>query len=131
MIREMVEAECKKRNLEPQAYSFTRKDIRSWSKWSDFQVKCHVWQLEDLEYLYSVAGKKGRQYVYELLYAGGGEDGKPFLMGLTSIEELKRKSGQPSKPNSANLEGNKGYLEGARRAVGGQKLGARQLRKKP
>ena len=91
MIRDMVEAECKRQNIEPKSYCFTRKDIREWAKWSDFQIKCHVRQLEDLEYIYSVVGKKGKEYVYELLYPGGGEDGKPFLMGLTSIEELKKK----------------------------------------
>jgi len=91
MIRDMVEAECKRQNIEPKSYCFTRKDVREWAKWSDFQIKCHVRQLEDLEYIYSVVGKKGKEYVYELLYPGGGEDGKPFLMGLTSIEELKKK----------------------------------------
>jgi DNA primase catalytic core len=91
MIRDMVEAECKRQNIEPKAYCFTRKDIREWAKWSDFQIKCHIRQLEDLEYIYSVVGKKGKEYIYELLYPGGGEDGKPFLMGLTSIEELKKK----------------------------------------
>ncbi len=112
MIRGMVEAECKRQNIEPKAYRFTRKNIREWTKWSDFQTKCHVRQLEDLEYIYSVAGKKGKEYVYELLYPGGGEDGKPFLMGLTSIEQLKEKA--------KNLEGKKDQLEGTRRAVGGQ-----------
>lgn len=88
MIREMVEARSKGQK----EYRFTRKDIRDWSRWSDFQIKCHVRQLEDLEYLYSVTGKKGKEYVYELLYPGGGNDGRPFLMGLTSIEQLKEKA---------------------------------------
>jgi DNA primase catalytic core len=101
MIREMVEAGCKQENVEPKTYCFTRKDIREWSRWSDFQIKCHIRQLEDLEYIYSVVGKKGKEYIYELLYPGGGEDGKPFLMGLTSIEQLKEKV--------KNLEGKKGH----------------------
>jgi len=112
MIRDMVEVECKRQNIEPKAYCFTRKDIREWCKWSDSQIKCHVRQLEDLEYIYSVVGKKGKEYVYELLYPGGGEDGKPFLMGLTSIEQVKEKV--------RNLEGKKGHLEGTKRALGGQ-----------
>ena len=91
MISEMVEARCKELKIEPKDYCFSRRDIREWTRWSDFQIKCHVRQLEDLEYLYSVTGKKGKEYVYELLYAGGGEDGKAFLMGLTTIEQLKKK----------------------------------------
>jgi hypothetical protein len=90
MIREMVEARCKELKIDHKAYRFSRKDIRDWSRWSDFQIKCHIRQLEDLEYLYSITGKKGK--VYELLYPGGGEDGRPFLMGLISIEQLKEKT---------------------------------------
>ncbi|OGP91360.1 MAG: hypothetical protein A2157_18300 [Deltaproteobacteria bacterium RBG_16_47_11] len=91
MIREMVETRCKELKIEAKDYRFTRRDIREWTRWSDFQIKCHIRQLEDLEYIYSVTGKKGKEYIYELLYPGGGEDGKPFLMGLTTIDQLKEK----------------------------------------
>ncbi len=91
MIRELVESRCRELKTDPKEYRFSRRDIREWSRWSDFQIKCHIRQLEELEYLYSITGKKGKEYVYELLYPGGGEDGKPFLMGLTSIEQLKKK----------------------------------------
>jgi len=91
MIREMVEAQCREQDTPPKHYHFSRRDIREWTRWSDSQIKRHIQQLEDFEYIYSVQGKKGKEYVYELLYPGGGEDGKPFLMGLTSIEELKKK----------------------------------------
>ena len=67
------------------AYRFTRRDIREFSGWSDFQVKTHIQELTDLEYLYSVTGKKGKEYVYELTAL---EDGKPFLAGLTKVEAL-------------------------------------------
>jgi len=93
MIKEMVEISCKRQGIEPKDYHFTRKDIRDFCKWSDFQVRCHIKQLEDLEYIYSAAGKKGKEYVYELLYDGQGTDDKPFLMGLTTVEHL-RASGQ-------------------------------------
>ncbi len=97
MIREMVEINCKAQKIDPKGYSFTRKDIRDFCKWSDFQIKCHVKQLEDLEYLYSVTGKKGKEYIYELIYGGEGDDGKPFLMGLIDIEQLKKKLGGQKK----------------------------------
>ena len=92
IIHEMVETRCKEQNIDSKEFCFTRKDIRDWSRWSDFQVKCHIKQLEDMEYIYSVTGKKGKEYIYELLYPGGGEDGRPFLMGLTSIEQLRQKT---------------------------------------
>jgi DNA primase len=91
MIREMVEARCKEQDITSREYNFIRRDIRDWTKWSDSQIKRHIQQLVDLEYLYCVQGKKGKEYVYELLYPGDSEDGKPFLAGLLSIEELKKK----------------------------------------
>jgi len=128
MIREMVETRCKELRVEPKDYRFTRRDIREWTRWSDFQIKCHIRQLEDLEYIYSVTGKKGKEYIYELLYPGGGEDGRPFLMGLTTIEQLKEKIRTPNsqlRPLSyPQLGGQKrqlgGYLEGTSRALVGE-----------
>jgi DNA primase catalytic core len=128
MIREMVETRCKELKIEPKDYRFTRRDIREWARWSDFQIKCHIRQLEDLEYIYSVTGKKGKEYIYELLYPGGGEDGRPFLMGLTTIEQLKEKLRHPNSQlrslSYPQLGGQKrqlgGYLEGTSRALGGK-----------
>lgn len=91
LIREMVKARCAELKVEPHEYHFTRRDVREWVQWSDFQIKCHIKQLEELEYLYSVVGKKGKEYVYELLYTGDGEEGKPFLSGLMSVERLREK----------------------------------------
>ncbi len=79
-VREMVKERGKGRE-----YKFTRRDIREYSGWSDFQVKTHIGELEDLEYLYTVTGQKGKEYVYELMAP---EDGKPFLAGLTKAEAL-------------------------------------------
>jgi hypothetical protein len=73
---------------------FTRRDIREFSGWSDFQVKTHIRQLEELEYIYSATGRKGKEYVYELLYAGGGEDGRPFMIGLADMEQLRKKAAE-------------------------------------
>ncbi len=66
LIREMIKARCAELKIEPHEYHFTRRDVREWAQWSDFQIKCHIKQLEELEYLYSVVGKKGKEYVYEL-----------------------------------------------------------------
>ena len=88
VIREMVTARAGETGLKPSECRFTRRDIREFSGWSDFQVKTHIGELEDLEYLYSVTGKKGKEYVYELAAPEGGEDGKPFLAGLTATETL-------------------------------------------
>ena len=111
LIHEMVLA--KSNGHDTAEYRFTRKDVRQWTKWSDDQIKRHIRQLEDLEYLYSVSGKKGKEYIYELLYSGQGEDGRAFLTGLISVEKLKNKSATP------NLGGQDGYLGGEKPHLGG------------
>ena len=70
-------------------YHFTRRDIREYSTWSDFQVKTHIRQLEEMEYIYAVIGKKGKEYIYELLVTDSINEKKPFLVGLTDIRQLK------------------------------------------
>ena len=73
-------------------------EIREYADWSDFQIRTHIKELEDMEYIYSVAGKHGREYVYELVYTGGGEDGNRFLIGLIPIEELRKKAKKEGLP---------------------------------
>jgi hypothetical protein len=100
-LLKLIQTMVKKRTgSEP--HHFTRRAIREFSGWSDFQVKTHIKQLEELEYLYTVMGKKGKEYVYELLVPDTPKD-KPFLIGLTDIKQLKEK---------INLEGKKYDLEG-------------------
>lgn len=78
--------------------TFTRRDIREFSGWSDFQVKTHIKQLEELEYIYSLTGRKGREYVYELIYQGNNDDNndsdesRKCMIGLADIEEVRKKA---------------------------------------
>jgi DNA primase catalytic core len=88
LIHKMVLA--KSNGRDPSQHRFTRKDVREWTKWTDPQIKRHIRQLEDLEYLYSVAGKKGKEYIYELLYSGDGDDGKAFFVGLADVDRLRQ-----------------------------------------
>ena len=92
LIKEMCMSEDRGQKAEDREITFSRRDIREYTGWSDFQVKTHIRQLEGLEYLYSLTGKKGKEYVYELVYTGGGEDGKPFLVGLVDMEQLRKKA---------------------------------------
>jgi len=69
----------------------SRRDIRVFTGWSDHQVRDHLQQLIDLEYVAIVAGKNGYRFLYELIYDGGGEDGNKFMMGLVDIKTLKER----------------------------------------
>jgi len=92
LIRQMVTARCNKKKTRAEEYHFTRRDIREFSGWSDFQVKTHIKQLEELEYVFAVLGRKGKEYVYELLLTEEISDDRSVLIGLTDIEQLKNKA---------------------------------------
>ena len=90
----LIKAMCaiKKHKPSRKEYRFNRRQIREYSGWSDFLIRTHIRQLEELEYIYSTVGKRGKEYVNELVYTGGGEDGKHFLIGLTGINQLEKKA---------------------------------------
>jgi DNA primase catalytic core len=89
----LIRTMCEERAEEGDAqYTFSRRDIREYSGWSDFQVRTHIRQLEELEYIYSVTGRRGKEYVHELVARSGGEDGRPFLIGLVDMEQLRKKA---------------------------------------
>ena len=70
-------------------YRFSRKHVRAWSGWTDFQVKKHMHRLEEMEYVLIHRGKRGQSFDYELLYQGEGEQSASFLMGLIDVEKLQ------------------------------------------
>jgi DNA primase len=88
-VSTMVAERCTKLAIERADYRFSRREVREYSTWSDFQVKMHMHKLEELEYVLVHRGGRGQSFVYELLYDGRGQDGKPFLMGLVDVESLR------------------------------------------
>ena len=69
---------------------FTRRMIREHMGWSDWQIKVHIKQLEELEYLHIRIGSRGKEYAYALNYKGQGEDNSRFYLNLTPVEEIKK-----------------------------------------
>lgn len=67
LVHGFVALQCIARNVTPSQFSFTRRDIRQSTGWSDWQIRTHLKELEDLEYLRARSGAWGREYTYELL----------------------------------------------------------------
>jgi DNA primase catalytic core len=86
-IKAMVTGACKPQGIAQEHYRFSRRDVRAYSGWSDFQVKKHMTRLQELEYLLIHRGGRGQSFVYELLYDGELNDNK-HLMGLIDVEKL-------------------------------------------
>jgi hypothetical protein len=86
----MVKEIADKRNLSIEEIFFTRRMIREYTGWSDWQIKAHIKQLEQMEYLHVRIGAQGKQYSYALNYQGQGGDESRFYLNLTPIEEIKK-----------------------------------------
>jgi DNA primase len=114
-VTAMVDQQCRAQQINRCDHRFSRRDVRESTRWSDFQVKMHMHKLEEMEYVLVHRGGRGQSFVYELLYDGRGQDGKPFLMGLVDVEKLKgaydgkKEHGKsrlehPSSPQVASME---------------------------
>ena len=68
--------------------SFTRRQIREFSGWSNVRVHRHLQELIELEFVLVEHGRNGVQHRYRLAYDGQGRDGRRFMLGLKSVEDL-------------------------------------------
>lgn len=80
IIKELVQV---KEIDEGEGVRFTRKELRDFSKWDHWQIRDHIRQLEDLEFIRAVSGKKGQRYEYELCVF----DEEDLDIGLTDLKE--------------------------------------------
>lgn len=95
-----VLAACSREKLKQADYRFSRKTVRDWSGWTDFQIKKHMQRLEEMEYVLIHRGRRGQSFEYELLYQGEGQGGDAFLLGLIDVEKLGYdQKKEPLKPN--------------------------------
>jgi DNA primase catalytic core len=116
LLDTMVREACERQALARATYRFTRRDVRHFTGWSDFQVRTHLDRLISLEYVLVHRGSRGQGFVYELLYDGQGQDGEPFVMGLVDVEalraSLRRQSGENFEGVNGNFEPPNGEFEG-------------------
>jgi len=89
LLDRMVTEASGKAGIERSAVRFSRREVRDFTGWSDFQVRSHIEKLVDMEYVLVHRGGRGHLFAYELLYDGHGQDGAPFLVGLLDVEKLR------------------------------------------
>jgi DNA primase catalytic core len=88
-----------------ESFRFSRRQLREYSGWGDFQLRMHLERLVQLEYVLVHRGGRGQSFVYELVYDGAGKDGRPFLPGLIDVERLRHGYDQKFEPPGAGFEG--------------------------
>jgi len=120
LVDEMVSAECERENIERTDFRFSRRDVRQYTGWGDTQLRVHLRRLEELEYLLVHRGGRGQSFVYELVFEGQGDSGKPTLPGLIEIEKLSgcgydtKNAGQHGQFAGSTRPQNGGIAGGAR-----------------
>jgi len=91
LLREMIDARCVKEKLTPDVCLFSRRDVRRFCGWTEFQVRTHLTKLQDMEYIIPHHGGRGQSFVYELLF-NGEDDGKPQMCGLLDMATAQTSS---------------------------------------
>jgi DNA primase catalytic core len=101
LLDRFVAEQARKKGLERAQVRFSRRELREAWGMSDTQLRLHLERLVALEYVLSRRDGPGGRLVHELVYDGGGEDGRPFVPGLIDAAAL----GVPMTSEVAGLEG--------------------------
>jgi DNA primase catalytic core len=91
LLREMVEGLCQAKGMTPDICLFSRRDVRRFTGWSEFQVRTQLNKLQEMEYILPHNGGRGQSFVYELLF-NGEDDGRPQMCGLLDVSTIPTSS---------------------------------------
>jgi len=109
LVRQHIDTRAASEGVRARDVRFTRREVREATGWGDTQLKLHLHRLEELEYL--LMRRDGTRFVYELAWAGEGDAGTPFVMGLLDVDALR---GQ--RPAQDSYDGDRSGPDGDRSA---------------
>jgi hypothetical protein len=89
-IYQMVKEQSDKQKVSISDFFFNRRMIREYTGWTDWQIREHMKQLEELEYVCARMGAQGKQYSYVLHYKGQAEQQGKCYLNLTPVDEIKK-----------------------------------------
>jgi len=98
-IRSMATQMSASQDMTLEDVCFTRRTIREHTGWSDWQVKAHIKQLEDLEYLNVKRGSPGRKYHYAVYPTNMNDINTDSGLNLTSSGQIKKFMKKDEKAN--------------------------------
>jgi DNA primase catalytic core len=113
LLDQVVSEACARQKMDRTDYRFSRREVRERVNWGDTQLRLHLDRLVDLEYVLVHRGGRGQSFVYELLYDGKGQDGRPFVPGLIDVDKLR------SMPTPKSSRGSGGQFAGSSRGQRG------------
>jgi DNA primase catalytic core len=99
-----------------------RRELRAFTNWGDTQLKIHLGRLVELEYVLAQRDPAHLQgLVYELLFDGEAEGGRPHLSGLLDVEKLRADAAYD--PNRSGQKADRSGLAGERSGSGRPPVG--------
>jgi len=125
LLDRFVAGRSREKELERTQVRFSRREVREHAGISDTQLRLHLDRLVNLEYVLARRDGPGGRLLYELMYDGGGEDGKPFVPGLIDVQSLKATA------TTGQVAGLKGEVAGGVRADRGPVAGGSRSRQLP
>jgi hypothetical protein len=112
-----VRGVCADKKLERRDVRLTRREILDVSGLSLTQLRVHLQRLVELEYVLTHAGQRGISFVYELLFDGNGDDGRPHLSGLIDVDTIETKGADTC--TTSTWRGDGGAMAGSKRGQNG------------
>lgn len=96
-IYKMVKETTDKHKTALDDFYFNRRMIREYTSWTDWQIRTHIKQLEEMEYIYVRVGNRGKEYSYALHYKGQAEEQSKCYLNLTPVDEIKKQIAKDKK----------------------------------
>jgi DNA primase catalytic core len=118
LLHERISALSEEQEIPRSELRFTRRQVVEWSGWSLTQVRHHLARLIEHEHVLVHRGDRGQSFVYELLYAGEGRGGEPFLPGLLDVEALRHRYDSEVAGVSGEVAGSGAQVAGSKRGHG-------------
>lgn len=81
-LAEIIQREGKDTATLKRDLSFTRRELREFTGWSNNRIHTHIRELVNLEYVLIENGRSNSLQTYKLIYNGQGKDGEKFIPGI-------------------------------------------------
>ncbi len=78
----IIKKEGKETSTFKRDLSFTRRELREFTGWTNTRLHNHLKELMNMEYVIQDGGRCNSLQTYKLVYDGQGKDGEKFIPGM-------------------------------------------------
>ena len=89
-VADFVRAKAAATKTAAERVEFARRELREVIGWSEYQLRTHLRELVELEYVVPLGGRHGALFTYRLAWTP--EAGERFVPGLKGVEQVRREA---------------------------------------